>query len=279
MVGLLYHLYNQFAFNTLQRVSPVSHGVCNVVKRVVIIFSSVIFFNQVRGLWGGGPGCSRSVLRVQQPGSRPAARGERVAPVAPRQGLNPPAPARPPHRPPLHPPPPPPPRSSPSRRSSARSSPSSAPGCTPRRRRATRPRRRRPRPARAASPRPREARRRRGSAGASFRPRALAGAPRRRGRARGYPVCVAPPPPCTCFSLALATTRPGPELQCGRLHGHACPCPHASRARGPRCGRGCGRARGPWPHAPAHSGGGIDPAARTFPPVLHARPARRRAHY
>jgi drug/metabolite transporter (DMT)-like permease len=47
MVGLLYHLYNQFAFNTLQRVSPVSHGVCNVVKRIVIIFSSVLFFNQV----------------------------------------------------------------------------------------------------------------------------------------------------------------------------------------------------------------------------------------
>lgn len=47
-VGMLYHLYNQFAFNTLQRVSPVSHGVCNVVKRVVIIFSSVLFFNQVR---------------------------------------------------------------------------------------------------------------------------------------------------------------------------------------------------------------------------------------
>lgn len=46
MVGLLYHLYNQFAFNTLQRVSPVSHGVCNVVKRVVIIFSSVFFFHQ-----------------------------------------------------------------------------------------------------------------------------------------------------------------------------------------------------------------------------------------
>eukprot|EP01025_Chloroclados_australasicus_P020347 TRINITY_DN2145_c0_g1_i1.p1 TRINITY_DN2145_c0_g1~~TRINITY_DN2145_c0_g1_i1.p1 ORF type:complete len:412 (-),score=33.91 TRINITY_DN2145_c0_g1_i1:323-1558(-) len=43
-VGLLYHLYNQFAFNTLQRVSPVSHGVCNVVKRVVIIATSVVFF-------------------------------------------------------------------------------------------------------------------------------------------------------------------------------------------------------------------------------------------
>jgi uncharacterized membrane protein len=43
-VGLLYHLYNQFAFNTLGRVTPVSHGVCNVVKRIVIIGSSVIFF-------------------------------------------------------------------------------------------------------------------------------------------------------------------------------------------------------------------------------------------
>lgn len=43
-VGLLYHLYNQFAFNTLGRVSPVSHGVCNVVKRVVIIATSVMFF-------------------------------------------------------------------------------------------------------------------------------------------------------------------------------------------------------------------------------------------
>jgi len=43
-VGILYHLYNQFAFNTLGRVSPVSHGVCNVVKRVCIIATSVMFF-------------------------------------------------------------------------------------------------------------------------------------------------------------------------------------------------------------------------------------------
>jgi len=43
-VGLFYHLYNQFAFNTLGRVSPVSHGVCNVVKRVAIIVTSVLFF-------------------------------------------------------------------------------------------------------------------------------------------------------------------------------------------------------------------------------------------
>ena len=34
----------QFAFNTLARVTPVSHGVCNVVKRVVIIATSVLFF-------------------------------------------------------------------------------------------------------------------------------------------------------------------------------------------------------------------------------------------
>ena len=34
----------QFAFNTLSRVSPVSHGVCNVVKRIVIISTSVVFF-------------------------------------------------------------------------------------------------------------------------------------------------------------------------------------------------------------------------------------------
>ena len=47
-VGVLYHLYNQVAFNTLERVAPVSHGVANVVKRVFIIVTSVLFFgNQV----------------------------------------------------------------------------------------------------------------------------------------------------------------------------------------------------------------------------------------
>jgi Tpt phosphate/phosphoenolpyruvate translocator len=46
-VGMFYHLYNQFAFNTLQRVNPVSHGVCNVVKRIIIIGSSVLFFGNV----------------------------------------------------------------------------------------------------------------------------------------------------------------------------------------------------------------------------------------
>jgi len=46
-VGLFYHLYNQFAFNTLGRVNPVSHGVCNVVKRIVIIGTSVVFFGNI----------------------------------------------------------------------------------------------------------------------------------------------------------------------------------------------------------------------------------------
>jgi Tpt phosphate/phosphoenolpyruvate translocator len=46
-VGVLYHLYNQFAFNTLARVTPVSHGVCNVVKRICIIATSVLFFGNV----------------------------------------------------------------------------------------------------------------------------------------------------------------------------------------------------------------------------------------
>lgn len=41
---LTHDCWVQFAFNTLSRVSPVSHGVCNVVKRVVIIGTSVLFF-------------------------------------------------------------------------------------------------------------------------------------------------------------------------------------------------------------------------------------------
>jgi len=46
-VGMFYHLYNQFAFNTLARVNPVSHGVCNVVKRIIIIGTSVLFFGNI----------------------------------------------------------------------------------------------------------------------------------------------------------------------------------------------------------------------------------------
>ena len=54
----------QFAFNTLQRVSPVSHGVCNVIKRIAIIFSSVIFFNQVNDVSSVGDGCMKKAVGV-----------------------------------------------------------------------------------------------------------------------------------------------------------------------------------------------------------------------
>merc|ERR1712157_688244 len=47
LVGVLYHLYNQFAYQTLNRLNPVSHGVCNVIKRIAVIFSSVLFFGNI----------------------------------------------------------------------------------------------------------------------------------------------------------------------------------------------------------------------------------------
>merc|ERR1712070_1029220 len=46
-VGMFYQLYNHFSFNTLARVIPVSHGVCNVVKRIIIIGTSVLFFGNI----------------------------------------------------------------------------------------------------------------------------------------------------------------------------------------------------------------------------------------
>jgi len=47
MCGALSNRYNQFAFNTLARVNPVSHGVCNVIKRIIIIGTSVLFFGNI----------------------------------------------------------------------------------------------------------------------------------------------------------------------------------------------------------------------------------------
>ncbi|GBG67579.1 hypothetical protein CBR_g708 [Chara braunii] len=44
IVGLLYHLYNQIACNTLERVAPLTHAVGNVLKRVFVIGSSILFF-------------------------------------------------------------------------------------------------------------------------------------------------------------------------------------------------------------------------------------------
>ncbi|KAK2995001.1 hypothetical protein RJ640_030048, partial [Escallonia rubra] len=47
-VGLFYHLYNQLATNTLERVAPLTHAVGNVLKRVFVIgFSIVVFGNKI----------------------------------------------------------------------------------------------------------------------------------------------------------------------------------------------------------------------------------------
>lgn len=42
--GVLYHLYNQLSYQTLDSVSPVSFSIANALKRVAIIGSAVLFF-------------------------------------------------------------------------------------------------------------------------------------------------------------------------------------------------------------------------------------------
>ncbi|XP_008783133.1 triose phosphate/phosphate translocator, chloroplastic isoform X2 [Phoenix dactylifera] len=47
-VGMFYHLYNQLATNTLERVAPLTHAVGNVLKRVFVIgFSIIAFGNKI----------------------------------------------------------------------------------------------------------------------------------------------------------------------------------------------------------------------------------------
>ncbi|CAI5996860.1 unnamed protein product [Closterium sp. NIES-65] len=54
-VGVFYHLYNQLATNTLERVSPLTHAVGNVLKRVFVIgFSIIIFGNTISQQTGIG---------------------------------------------------------------------------------------------------------------------------------------------------------------------------------------------------------------------------------
>lgn len=54
-VGMFYHLYNQLATNTLERVAPLTHAVGNVLKRVFVIgFSIVIFGNRISTQTGIG---------------------------------------------------------------------------------------------------------------------------------------------------------------------------------------------------------------------------------
>eukprot|EP01018_Ginkgo_biloba_P037350 Gb_13171 [translate_table: standard] len=54
-VGMFYHLYNQLATNTLERVAPLTHAVGNVLKRVFVIgFSIIIFGNKISTQTGIG---------------------------------------------------------------------------------------------------------------------------------------------------------------------------------------------------------------------------------
>ncbi|GMH05472.1 hypothetical protein Nepgr_007312 [Nepenthes gracilis] len=54
-VGMFYHLYNQLATNTLERVAPLTHAVGNVLKRVFVIgFSILVFGNKISTQTGVG---------------------------------------------------------------------------------------------------------------------------------------------------------------------------------------------------------------------------------
>ncbi|KAK2966696.1 hypothetical protein RJ640_007983, partial [Escallonia rubra] len=54
-IGMFYHLYNQVATNTLERVAPLTHAVGNVLKRVFVIgFSIVAFGNRISTQTGIG---------------------------------------------------------------------------------------------------------------------------------------------------------------------------------------------------------------------------------
>ncbi|KAJ7542112.1 hypothetical protein O6H91_10G090300 [Diphasiastrum complanatum] len=54
-VGMFYHLYNQIANNTLERVAPLTHAVGNVLKRVFVIgFSIIVFGNKISTQTGIG---------------------------------------------------------------------------------------------------------------------------------------------------------------------------------------------------------------------------------
>ena len=42
--GAYFYLYNEIAFKTLNKVSPVTHSICNTVKRTAIILATVVVF-------------------------------------------------------------------------------------------------------------------------------------------------------------------------------------------------------------------------------------------
>lgn len=53
--GVSYHLQSVFAYGSMQLMSPVTHSVCNTVKRALLIWLSVyVFHNPVAPLSGVG---------------------------------------------------------------------------------------------------------------------------------------------------------------------------------------------------------------------------------
>merc|ERR1711879_236438 len=58
--GFYYYMYNEVAFQALGKLDPVSHAVCNTMKRVVIIVTAIfVFRNPVTPL--GVPGSSIAI--------------------------------------------------------------------------------------------------------------------------------------------------------------------------------------------------------------------------
>ena len=55
VTGIFYHLYNQLSYDTMDSMNAVSFSVANTMKRVAVIVSSVIFFQNPVGImnWVG----------------------------------------------------------------------------------------------------------------------------------------------------------------------------------------------------------------------------------
>ena len=52
--GILFYIYNELSFSVLAEVSPITHAICNTLKRVVVIVASILFlgdkFTPLKGL-------------------------------------------------------------------------------------------------------------------------------------------------------------------------------------------------------------------------------------
>ena len=44
--GLLFYAYNELSFSVLAEVSPITHAICNTLKRVAVIVASILFLGE-----------------------------------------------------------------------------------------------------------------------------------------------------------------------------------------------------------------------------------------